>query len=380
MRRIDFFKSAHNILNKRAIASYQTPKLINGFHYDCVQTFKSYHELIDFHLTKSCTQALEIAIQGLDLPAGAEIILPSYGFVSCANAINNHGYQCVFVDCDIRTMNMEPAALEAAITSRTGAVMTINYGGIACDYDAIRAICDRYRLFLIEDNAHGILAKYNGRFLGTFGDVSTISFDHMKNVTCEEGGGIAINRKDWIPVFQKVLEFGTNRLDFFEGKSEVYEWKSKGSNCFLAESLAKILYEQLQQAPEIIGQLQTIWNRYSELLTPLEQAGKIMLAHPQSGAEGNGHIFWILTNNPGERKALQAFLKSKDIHAASHYAALHLSEYGRKVGVFRGDDTNTIKASSCLLRLPQHQFLSESDQFRVAETIADFYQIPLNIF
>lgn len=362
------------------MASYQSPESLTGIHSACVEGFKSLHRLEYFHLTKSCTQALEVAVQGLDLPAGAEIILPSYGFVSCANAINNHGYQCVFVDCDIATMNIDPAAIEAAITPKTGAVMTINYGGIACDYKAIRNLCSQHGLFLIEDNAHGILAKYDGQFLGTFGDVSTISFDHMKNVTCEEGGGIAVNRKDWIPIYQKVLEFGTNRMDFFEGKTDGYEWKSKGSNCFLAESLVKILFEQLQQAPDIIGQLKKIWNRYSDLLMPLEQAGKIALAHPPMEAEGNGHIFWILTNSQDERKALQAFLKSRDIHTASHYAPLHLSEYGQKVGVLRGEDTNTRKAGACLLRLPQHQYLSESDQCRVAETIANFYQIPQNIW
>jgi dTDP-4-amino-4,6-dideoxygalactose transaminase len=373
---IDFFSSALPSLHMRTTASYQAPDQLRGIQAQCTEAFKKMHGLQDFHLTKSCTQSLEIALAALPIPRGSEIILPSYAFVSCANAIQNYGHQCVFVDCDPRTMNIAPDAIAGAISPLTKAVMTINYGGLSCDYASIREICRQYELYLIEDNAHGFLAKNGADFLGTFGDVSTISFDHMKNISCEEGGGISVNNPDLYPFFRTVLEFGTNRADYFEGKVKEYEWKSAGSNCYLAESLAEMLYQQILDGPAIISALQKNWALYRQLLLPLELEGHIQLANFPDTLQTNGHIFWLKTKTPSVRSALIQALKAEQIFAAFHYSALHQSEYGKKVGIFRGEDRYTTIGSQTLARLPQHHFLTEDQIFRVAEIIYRFYHEP----
>lgn len=376
---VDFFKSSLWSLNERARASYQQPNKLTGIHDKCISLFKSLHFSSDFHLTKSCTQSLEVAIAGLPVPRGSEIIIPSFAFVSCANAIHNYGHQCVFVDCDPKTMNISPEAIEAALTPQTKAVMTINYGGVSCDYDAIKAICKEHQLFLIEDNAHGFLAKSGNTFLGNFGDVATISFDHMKNISCEEGGGISINNPELSSYYRTALEFGTNRADFFEGIVDFYEWKSSGSNCFLAESLASILYEQMQQAPEIIRQLRESWHFYYDLLKPLSEEGFISLAELPEAAQTNGHIFWLKAKDREKRDHLLHFLKARSIFAAVHYMPLHQSAFGKKVGVFRGADQFSTAGSYSLLRLPQHHFLEQEQIFRVVASIYEFYNRPFSI-
>lgn len=375
MHRVDFFLSAWENVNTRVLASYQDPVGNRPSHEKCISLFKQLHQIDDFRLTKSCTQSLEMAIAGLDLPPGGEVILPSYAFVSCANAINNHGNTCVFVDCEPGTMNISPDAVAAAITPNTRAIMTINYGGVGCNYEQLREIAHTNHLFLIEDNAHGFLARYKDKCLGNFGDISVISFDHMKNISCEEGGGISINNPDLISNFDKALEFGTNRKEYFEGRVSGYEWKAKGSNCFLAESLADILFLQMSAAEQIIKRLRKNWLLYDQLLAPLDQDGIIAKAHVPDECETNGHIVWLRTKSYDTRVELIKYLKANDIHPAFHYTALHLSEYGRKVGVFRGDDSNTIAASRTLLRLPQHHLLSEDQILYVVEHIHRFFGI-----
>jgi dTDP-4-amino-4,6-dideoxygalactose transaminase len=373
MSQIDFFRSDSFRLDKRVLKAYQNPTLPDTQH-KCISLFKKAHGNLHFHLTKSCTQSLEIAVAGLPIPRGSEILLPSYAFVSCANAIHNFGHRCVFVDCDPDTMNISPSAIEAAISPLTRAVMTINYGGVSCDYEAIKAICKQHQLYLIEDNAHGYLAKSGSVFLGNFGDISTISFDHMKNISCEEGGGISVNHTDLLPIFRTALEFGTNRADYFEGKVREYEWKSSGSNCHLAESLVEMLYQQMLDAPQIISKLQENWASYRLLLQPLEEAGFIKMAVFPSEVQTNGHIFWLKTETPELRVALIQHLKAEQIFAAFHYSALHQSEFGKKTGVFRGEDLYTTLGSQTLVRLPQHHFLTEEQVFRVVQSVFRFYK------
>lgn len=375
MKKIDFFVSALDDVRNRVLASYQEPNNFRPTHMECIDLFKQIHSVNNFSLTKSCTQSLEIAIGILDLPLGSEIILPSFAFVSCANAINNYGYKCVFVDCELDTMNINPVAVKAAITPLTKAVLTINYAGISCDYDQIVPICKENDLYLIEDNAHGFLSTYNTIPLGNFGDISVISFDHMKNISCEEGGGITINNPQFQNSCWEFTEFGTNRKDFFDGKVDQYEWVNKGSNCFLAESLSKILYYQLQNSTAIIDKLRKNWNLYFQLLIPLVQQQKIKVANIGSETNPNGHIFWVLVKDLQERSDLVQYLRKRGVYTSFHYVPLHSSKYGKRVGRFAGKDINTTKGSESLIRLPQHHLLDDKDIMRTVESISQFYGV-----
>jgi dTDP-4-amino-4,6-dideoxygalactose transaminase len=336
--------------------------------------FRDQFSLNNFYLTKSCTQALELAIQTLEIPSGREVILPSYSFVSLGNAVVLNGLRCVFVDCQPETMNICPEAIKNAITEQTAAVITINYGGISCDYDEIEKICKDHQLFLIEDNAHGIYAQYKEKALGTFGDISCISFDYLKNISCEEGGGISIHRKTLENKFQEAYQFGTNRAAFLRKETSSYEWKSAGTNAQIAEALAATLLTQLSQAERIITRYLEHWNRYFGALQHLEQQGKIQLAQVPDYARHNGHIFWMKTADYDERAALIAFLQSRGIGSGFHYTPLHSSTFGKLIGRFHGEDQHTTRESLRFLRLPLYYQLSEEQQEWVIQSLYNFYQ------
>lgn len=327
-----------------------------------------------FLLTKSCTQSLELALMSLNLPAGKEVILPSFGFVSIANAAVLNGLKCVFVDCEPETMNISIPAVQNAITENTAAVVTINYAGVSCDYDLLKSICREKGIYLIEDNAHGIRAKYKGDFLGTFGDISTISFDFLKNVSCNEGGGISVNAPQLLEKFYQCYYFGTNRQDFLDKKVSFYEWTSVGTNASLAEHLSVILLAQLNKSAEIVDNYLAKWNLYYSGLKELEEEGLLDLAKIPAYAEHNGHIFWIKTKDLSERENLMHFLKSSKIETAFHYTPLHSSAFGRQAGEFRGEDQYTTDGSNRLLRLPLYYNLTEDEQQAVIDAIFRFYR------
>jgi dTDP-4-amino-4,6-dideoxygalactose transaminase len=330
-------------------------------------------EFLGSFLTKSCTQSLELAILCLNLEAGSEVILPSFGFVSLANAVSNFGYSPVFVDCQADTMNVCPTALEEAINEKTKAVITINYSGVSCEYDQIIPICKKYGLVLIEDNAHGIFSKYKGGNLGTFGDISTFSFDHLKIISCYEGGSVKINQQRFLEAFQIVAEFGTNRKAYMENKSDFYEWKFKGSNSKLAEPLLRILATQLENAPLIVSEFKRKWATYHNSFDFFEKKGWLTRMVVPDSCEHNGYMYWFKANSAKERTALMTFLKQENIQTAFHYTPLHKSEYGSKVGRFHGEDKNTTLESQKLLRLPHYFDLSDEDQQVVIEKVAKFY-------
>lgn len=326
-------------------------------------------------LTKSCTQSLELAAQLLNLQTGDEVILPSFGFVSTANAFVAQGAKCRFVDIRPDNMNIDENLIEQAITEKTKAIITINYSGVSCNYSVITALAKKRNLILIEDNAHGILAKYKGEFLGRFGDISTISFDHLKNVTCGEGGAIIFNSR-----FEEQLrihyEFGTNKADFIAGKVASYEWKAPGSNYYLSEPLAAFLLVQLENAQHIIERFKARWNQYHAFLAPLAETNLIRLPSINNDCEHNAHLFYLFTGSSSEREQLIGFLKNKGVAATFHYTPLHSSVFGKKHGSFCGEDVYTTRLSETLLRLPLFYTLKEEDVEYVSRCIYAFYKVP----
>ncbi len=339
----------------------------------CKNWFAEKHNIERFFFTKSCTQSLELSLMLLRLPKGAEVIMPSYAFVSVANAVTNLGYKAVFVDCEKHTMNIDVKAVKGAVSSLTRAIISINYGGVSCDYAGLKKICEKHKLYLIEDNAHGILGKYKSSLLGTQGDISTFSFDHLKNFTCFQGGGIGINNKALLDNFFIAAEFGTNRHDCLNGKVSHYEWIAQGSNGIIAEPLKYILKTQLLQSEEIASKFNSNWKLYQDKMQPLEKKGVIALSQTPKYATRSAHMFWFKTADPDERKKLMAFLKKKGVPSMSHYEPLHNSQYGREIGEFRGDDKYTTIESKKLLRLPLYLSLSAKDIEFIVKSVRSFY-------
>lgn len=325
-------------------------------------------------LTKSCTQSLELAIMILDLPTNSEVILPSYGFVSLANAVAMFGHTCVFVDCEADTMNISADAIEDAISPRTKAVITINYGGVSCcDYSRIREICDVNGLWLIEDNAHGLFTRFQDRPLGTFGDIATFSFDPLKIITAYEGGAIVINNETLTQKASSCLEMGTNKDDFRKGKVPYYEWTSIGTNANLALPLQSILLRQFEQSTTILEWFTQAWNYYYQGLKPLFSEGIIDGPKIDPDVTINGYIFWVITGSGKERNELINTAQSKGITLNPHYSALHASKYGNANHRFSGQMQNTDKAVARMVRLPLFFGISRSEQDQVLKMIHEFY-------
>jgi len=356
---IPFFKN-HTILSKKNV-SFEDNELLKNFN--------------SYLLNKSCTQALELAVLSLNLKQNDEIIIPSYSFVSLGNAIHNFGYRPVFVDCDGDTMNIQADAIESAISPKTKAVIAINYSGVGCDYDRIVPLCKKYGLYLIEDNAHGIMASYKNIPLGSFGDLATFSFDHLKMISCYEGGALLVNNQDLSDNYSIVSEFGTNRKDFLEKKTNFYQWMFKGTNAKLAEPLKNILDIQLSYAKETKVVFKNKWEKYHSALKDAEDKGYLKRMVIPDYCDHNGYMYWLKTRTADERSSLMSYLLKNGIQCAFHYSPLHTSKYGKKVGVFRGIDKNTTIGSKCLIRLPHFYELSNDEQDYIIEKIYDFYFI-----
>lgn len=339
----------------------------------CEAWFKDQCGLDNFYLTKSCTASLELAAQLLGIGPGDEVIMPSYAFVSCGNAFAIRGARCIYVDVYADSMNIDDTKLEQAITPKTKAIVTINYAGVACNYEAIRAIANKHCLFVIEDNAHGTGAKQGDTYLGAFGDISCFSFDHLKNITCGQGGGIAVNNAALLERFFIHYEFGTNRRSFFNGNADRYEWKGMGGNYPLSEVNAAMLYAQLLDSEKINGEFVRLWNRYRQALNGLEGKGYLTLPSPAVTDKHNAHCFFIKTKTADERSALIKYLHERGINAQFHYTPLHSSEYGRTVGEFRGDDVVTSTKSRTLLRLPLYYGLKDEELEYVVQAVNQFY-------
>ena len=324
-------------------------------------------------LTTSCTHATELAALLSDIREGDEVIMPSYTFVSTADAFVLRGAKAVFVDIRPDTMNIDETKIEAAVTERTRAIVPVHYAGVSCEMDTIMDIAKRHNLTVIEDAAQGILSTYQGKPLGAIGDFGCFSFHETKNFSMGEGGALLIQREKDIEEAEIIREKGTNRSKFFRGQIDKYTWVNFGSSYLPSDMNAAYLYAQLELAEEIFEDRMNSWELYKRELTPLAEKGKIELPVIPEGCSHNAHMFYIKAKDLEERTALLSFLKEKDILAVFHYIPLHSAPAGRKFGRFHGEDVYTTKESERLARLPMYYGLKAEQVSYICEQVRAFY-------
>ena len=324
----------------------------------------------DTHLalpTGSCTAALEIAATLLDLSPGDEVIMPSFGYPSTANAFVKVGAIPVFVDIEPATMNIDPKAAEAAITTRTRAIVPIHYGGQPANLDALQLLADTHDLTLIEDAANAFLSEYKGRRCGTFGAIGCFSFHETKAVHCGQGGALLINDPAYADRAEVILEKGTNRRNFIRGEVDKYTWQDVGSAYALDDIRASFLSAQLHASAQTTQSRRAIWQRYHDALAPLCERGLIETPQPQPDAQHNGMIFWIKARTGAQRDDLITTLSNAGVQSVFHYIPLHSSTAGQKFGRFHGTDIYTTAESDRLVRLPMFDGLGDVE--RIADII-----------
>ena len=324
-------------------------------------------------LTTSCTHATEMAALLADIKEGDEIIMPSYTFVSTADAFVLRGAVPVFVDIRPDTMNIDEKQIEAAITEKTKGIVTVHYAGVACEMDTIMDIAKRHNLLVIEDAAQGVMASYKGKALGSIGDYGCYSFHETKNYSMGEGGALLIRDREPVERAEIIREKGTDRSKYFRGQVDKYRWQEFGSSYLPSELNVAYLYAQLEMADQINEARLARWNEYYKLLTPLAQAGKIELPVVPEGCVHNAHMFYIKTADEHERQELINYLKERDILAVYHYVPLHSAPAGIKYGRFNGEDVYTTKESERLLRLPMYYGLTAEETAFVADQVKEFY-------
>lgn len=325
-------------------------------------------------LTTSGTSALELAAMLCDLRPGDEVIMPSYTFVSSANAFVLRGATPVFVDIRPDTLNIDESLIERAITPRTRAIVPVHYGGVACEMDTIMAVARRHGLYVIEDAAQGVGAQYKGRWLGTIGNLGCYSFHETKNISCGEGGALVINDPAMAERAEILREKGTNRSMFMRGEVDKYSWVDVGSSYVVSDMLAAFLVGQLENLDRINARRLEIFTRYAELLAPLAAAGKVRLPSVPQDCTGNGHLFYVLTSDITERDALIAYLRQRGILAVFHYVPLHSAPYATTLGLPESRLPHTDDANARLLRLPMYFDLAEWEVDEVSATVHDFYR------
>ena len=325
-------------------------------------------------LTTSCTHALEMAAILADIKPGDEVIMPSYTFVSTADAFVLRGAKIVFTDIRPDTMNIDEKLIEAAITPKTKAIVPVHYAGVGCEMDTIMDIAHRYGLKVVEDTAQGIMSEYRGQALGTFGDFGCLSFHETKNYSMGEGGALLINSDEMIEKAEIVREKGTDRSKFYRGQIDKYTWVDYGSSYLPSELNAAYLYAQLENADLINNSRLDCWNRYYKNLSELKAEGKIDLPFVPEYCKHNAHMFYIKAKDIEERSRLIAFLKEKGVGSVFHYIPLHSSPAGKKFGRFNGEDVYTTKESERLLRLPMWYGLTLENVDYVCECIKEFYR------
>lgn len=324
-------------------------------------------------LTTSCTHALELAAILSNIEVGDEVIMPSYTFVSTADAFALRGAKIVFVDIHPETMNIDERLIEAAITKKTKAIVPVHYAGVACEMDEINRIAKEHSLYVIEDAAQGILSTYKGRHLGTLSDFGCYSFHETKNYSMGEGGALLIKKKEDIVRAEIIREKGTNRSQFFRGQIDKYTWMDVGSSYLPSDLNAAYLWAQLEMAEAILQDRMNTWHTYYNELKLLRDEGKIELPYVPETCEHNAHMFYIKTGGIQERTELIQYLKGKNINAVFHYIPLHTAPAGVKFGTFFGEDKYTTKESERLLRLPMYFGLNEEDVKYIVENIKEFY-------
>lgn len=326
-------------------------------------------------LTTSCTHALEMAALLCDIKEGDEVILPSYTFVSTADAFVLRGAVPVFVDIRPDTMNIDENLIEAAITERTKVIAVVHYAGIACEMDKIMEIAEKHHLMVVEDAAQAIMCTYKGKPLGTFGDFGCFSFHETKNFSMGEGGALLIRDSKYIEAAEILREKGTDRSKYFRGQVDKYRWMNYGSSYLPSDMNAAYLYSQFEMADQINEVRKARWNQYYELLNPLQDKGIITLPTVPDGCEHNGHMFYIKTKDMQERTELIQFMKDNDILTVFHYVPLHSAPAGLKFGRFHGEDRYTTAESERLLRLPMFYQLTKEQVELIAGKVKEFYGV-----
>ncbi|VVQ18483.1 dTDP-4-amino-4,6-dideoxygalactose transaminase [Pseudomonas fluorescens] len=321
-------------------------------------------------LTHSCTAALEISALLLDIEPGDEIIMPSYTFVSTANAFVLRGGVPVFVDIREDTLNINEALIESAITSRTKAIVPVHYAGVACEMDSIMALARRYNLKVVEDAAQGVMATYKGRALGSIGDLGAYSFHETKNVISGEGGALLVNDPAMALRAEIIREKGTDRNRFFRGEVDKYTWQEVGSSFLPGELIAAFLWAQLEEADRITQTRLASWNRYHEALAPLEAKGILRRPIIPEDCQHNAHMYYVLLAEDIDRQTVLNTFKSQEIGSVFHYIPLHSSPAGQRYGRVHGDMKVTDFQSERLVRLPLWVGITEEQQNRVVEILA----------
>ena len=324
-------------------------------------------------LTTSGSTALDMAALLCGLEPGDEVILPSFTFSSTANSFVLAGAKLVFVDIRPDTMNIDETLIERAITDKTKVICVMHYAGVACEMDTIMDIARRHKLLVVEDAAQGVMASYNGKALGTIGDLGCYSFHETKNYSMGEGGAIVINNPDYIEQAEILREKGTNRAKFFRGQVDKYTWVDFGDSYLPSELNAAYLWAQLEMADEINNDRLHSWHEYDAAFKPLESAGKLGLPAIPDGCVHNAHMYYIKCKDLAERTALISFLKERDILAVFHYVPLHSAPAGVRFGRFDGEDKYTTVESDRLLRLPMYYGLTAEDRGRVIAAVKEFY-------
>lgn len=324
-------------------------------------------------LTPSCTAALEMTAILADIQPGDEIIMPSYTFVSTANAFVLRGGVPVFIDIRTDTLNLDETKIEQAITSKTKAIVVVHYAGVSCEMEPIMDLAQRYDLLVIEDAAQGIMSTYKGKPLGSIGHLSAVSFHETKNVICGEGGALLINDSRFSQRAEIIWEKGTNRSQFFRGEIDKYTWVDLGSSFLPSDIKAAFLLAQLEEAKPITEKRLQIWNQYHQNLAELEKQGKIRRPIISEQCNHNAHLYYILLENLETRTKLIEHLKNHQIYAVFHYIPLHSSPAGLKYGKICGEMDNTNNLSERLLRLPLFFTLKDEEIDFIIETVFNFF-------
>ncbi len=324
-------------------------------------------------LTTSCTHATEMAALLLNVKPGDEVIMPSFTFVSTADAFVLRGAVPVFVDIRPDTMNLDERKIEAAITDKTVGIVPVHYAGVACEMDTIMEIAKRHGLWVVEDAAQAVMSTYKGKPLGTFGEFGCFSFHETKNYSMGEGGALLIRDEKYVEDAEILREKGTNRSKFFRGQIDKYTWVNYGSSYLPSDMNAAYLWAQLELAEEINNHRLACWERYRKNLSCLEDAGKLQLPHIPEDCVHNAHMFYLKARDLEERTALISFLKEKGILAVFHYIPLHSAPAGIKYGRFHGEDVYTTAESERLLRLPMYYSLTFNEVDYISQAVKEFY-------
>ncbi len=343
------------------------------FTQKCHQFFEQHYGFKKVLLTTSCTDALEMASILINIQPGDEVIVPSYAFVSTANAFVLRGAKIVFADSLSDEPNLDASKIEELITPKTKAIVPVHYAGVACDMDTIMQLANKHNLFVVEDAAHAIDSSYKGNYLGSIGHLAAFSFHETKNIISGEGGMLVINDGKFIERAEIIREKGTNRSRFFRGEIDKYGWVDVGSSFLPSDIIAAFLYAQLENLQKIQARRKEIWNAYRASLKVLEDKGCIRLPFIPSYATNNAHLFYLVCRNKEERNELIVHLRAKNILAVFHYLQLHNSEFYKPLDDGR-EFPNTDKFADCLVRLPFFYELKNEEQELVTDSIREFYQ------